>query len=271
MLEFIKNSAPINLVITGVFVLVAILIVVKTIKELSFKFGNNSVSFSSKKTQSEIVKIVTDYADFKYKIKEEQTEGINDLHLQAKRVVEIQLNQYIKRITVDYISALNKSAEQEKNINLVVSIFQLLIRLLYNEMYKFCMEIYEQNHLKDKSDSELKEISELNHIRITDIFREFMQTNWLDVMGSYNVLHNVCMQETDFTKNLIYQILISFRDLSRQKYELINTVNDIDCKVRKDVQESGVLPNNAISILSDLYIPGVGLNKTSVEKWLSEK
>ncbi len=68
----------------------------------------------------------------------------------------------------------------------------------------------------------------------------------------------------------MFQILVSFRDLSRQKYELINTINDIDCKVRSKVQESGALPTNAISILSDLYIPGTGLNRNSVEKWLNQ-
>lgn len=267
MLEFISKSTPLNLIITGIFVLCAILIIVKTIKELSVKVGDKSVSFSSKKTQSEIVKVVTDYADFKYKIKEEQAEGVNDLHLQAKRVVQVQIDQYVKRITVDYMGALNKSGAE--NAGLTINIFSLLMRILYNEMYKFCMEIYERNHLKDKSDSELKELAETNYQRLADIFREFMQTNWLDVMGEYEVLHNICVAEINFVRNLMYQILASFRDLSRQKYELINTINDIDCKVREKVQNNGVLPTNAISILSDLYIPGTGLNRNSVEKWLS--
>ena len=132
------------------------------------------------------------------------------------------------------------------------------------------MEIYERNHLKDKSDSELKELAETNYQRLADIFRSFMQVNWLDVMGKYEVLHDVCVEEMDFVRGLMFQILVSFRDLSRQKYELINTINDIDCKVRSKVQESGALPTNAISILSDLYIPGTGLNRNSVEKWLNQ-
>ena len=269
MQDFITNSSPINLVIVGVFGLCAIFIIVKAIKELSFKFGNNTFSFSSKKTQSEVIKVVTDYADFKYKIKEEQTEGISDLHSQAKRTVAVQLNQYVKRITVDYIGALNK--KRDIDTNLTINIFTLLMRLLYNEMYKFCMEIYEKNHLKDKSDSELKELSETNYQRLADIFRSFMQTNWLEVMGEYDILHEVCVTEIDFVRGLMFQILVSFRDLSRQKYELINTINDIDCKVRSKVQESGALPTNAISILSDLYIPGTGLNRNSVEKWLNQE
>ena len=126
MLEFISKSTPLNLIITGIFVLCAILIIVKTMKKLSVKVG--SVSFSSKKTQSEIVKVVTDYADFKYKIKEEQAEGITDLHLQAKRVVQVQIDQYVKRITVDYMGALNKSGAE--NAGLTINIFSLLMRIL---------------------------------------------------------------------------------------------------------------------------------------------
>ena len=267
MLDFITKSTPLNLIITGVFALCIVFIIVKTIKELSVKVGDKSVSFSNRKTQTEIVKVVTDYADFKYKIKEEQAEGINDLHLQAKRVVQVQIDQYVKRITVDYMGVLNKMGGD--NAGLTISIFSLLMRILYNEMYKFCMEIYERNHLKDKSDAELQDLAEVNYQRLADIFREFMQTNWLDVMGDYEVLHNICVAEINFVRNLMYQILLSFRDLSRQKYELINTINDIDCKVRKTVQTSGTLPTNAISILSDLYIPGTGLNRNSVEKWLS--
>ncbi len=269
MSDLITQSAPVNLIITGVFILTTIFLIVRTIKELSFKFGDKSVSFSSRKAQSEIVKVVTDYADFKYKIKEEQAEGAADLHLQAKRVVAVQLDQYEKRITVDYINALNAKKQACENIELTINIFSLLIRLLYNEMYKFCMDIYERNHLKDKSDSELNELSETNYQRLADIFREFMQTNWIDAMGSYDVLREVCAKEASFTKSLVRQILFSFRDLSQQKYELINIINDIDCKVREKVQNNGVLPTNAISILSDLYISGTGLNRNSVEKWLS--
>lgn len=269
MSDLITQSAPVNLIIIGIFVLAVTFLIVRTIKELSFKFGDKSVSFSSRKAQSEIVKVVTDYADFKYKIKEEQSEGTADLHLQAKRVVAVQLDQYEKRITVDYINALNAEKETCENVELTINIFSLLIRLIYNEMYKFCMEIYERNHLKDKSDSELNELSETNYLRLADIFREFMQTNWIDVMGSYDVLREVCTKEVSFTKNLVRQILFSFRDLSQQKYELINIINDIDCKVREKVQNNGVLPTNAISILSDLYISGVGLNRNSVKKWLS--
>lgn len=269
MQDFITNSTPVNLIIIGAFIIIALILILKAVKELSFKFGNNTFSFSGKKTQLEAIKVVTDYADFKYKIKEEQAEGITDLHSQAKRTVTVQLNQYVKRITVDYIGALNKKGG-DIDTNLTINIFSLLMRLLYNEMYKFCMEIYERNHLKDKSDSELKELAETNYQRLADIFRSFMQVNWLDVMGKYDILHDVCVEEMDFVRGLMFQILVSFRDLSRQKYELINTINDIDCKVRSKVQESGALPTNAISILSDLYIPGTGLNRNSVEKWLNQ-
>ena len=268
MLELISKCSPINLVIIGLFGVAFVLILVKAIKELTLKIGDKSLSFSSGKTRSEIVKVVTDYADFKYRIKEEQNEGVQDLHSQAKRAVTVQMEQYVKRITVDYINSLNEVKGCENKV-LTINIFSLLLRILYNEMFKFCMEIYEKNHLKDKSDSELKELANANYQRLVDMFKEFMQMNWLDIMGSYNVLHEVCLNEMDFVKGLMYQILFSFRDLSKQKYELINTINDIDCKVRKEAQNTGELPSNAISIISDLYISGTGLNKNSVEKWLS--
>ena len=266
MTDFITNSSPINLIIIGVFVLLLILIVVKTIKELTLKVGSNTLSFSSKKTQNDIVKVVTDYADFKYKIKDEQAEGINDLHEQAKRVVAVQLDQYIRRLTSDYISMFRNT---NSDTNITVNVFSLMVQLLYNKMYKFCMDIYEKNHLKDKTDIELKELADMDYIRLSDIFREFMRVNWFDELGDYEPLHKVCVSEEQFVKGLVLQMLTSFRDLSRQKYDLINTINDIDCKVREKVQSTGILPINAISILSDLYIPGTGLNMNSVENWLN--
>ena len=268
MLDSISKIPPLNLVIILAFVFVIILMVLKTVKELSLKIGGNVVSFSSREKQSEIVKVVTEYADFKYKIKEEQAEGIQDLHSQAKRTVAVHLDQYIKHITADYISALNKGGGEDAT--LTINIFSLLIRLLYNTMFRFLMDIFEQNHLKDRSDSELKELAATNYMRLADIFREFMQTNWIEVMEPYDILHGVCLSEAEFVRGLVLRLLFTFRDLSRQKYELINTINDIDCKVRRDVQSSGALPANAISILSDLYISGTGLNKNSVEKWLSK-
>lgn len=266
MTDFITNSSPINLIIVGVFLLLIIFIVVKAIKELTLKVGGNTLSFSSKKTQNDIVKVVTDYADFKYKIKDEQAEGINDLHEQAKRVVAVQLDQYIRRLTSDYISMLR---DTDNDTNITVNVFSLMVQLLYNKMYKFCMDIYEKNHLKDKTDIELKELADMDYIRLSDIFREFMRVNWFDELGDYEPLHKVCVSEEHFVKGLVLQILTSFRDLSRQKYDLINIINDIDCKVREKVQSTGSLPINAISILSDLYIPGTGLNMNSVENWLN--
>lgn len=266
MTDFITNSSPINLIIVGVFLLLIIFTVVKAIKELTLKVGSNTLSFSSKKTQNDIVKVVTDYADFKYKIKDEQAEGINDLHEQAKRVVAVQLDQYIRRLTSDYISMLR---DTNNDTNIIVNVFSLMVQLLYNKMYKFCMDIYEKNHLKDKTDIELKELADMDYIRLSDIFREFMRVNWFDELGDYEPLHKVCVGEEQFVKSLVLQILTSFRDLSRQKYDLINTINDIDCKVREKVQSTGSLPINAISILSDLYIPGTGLNMNSVENWLN--
>lgn len=138
MTDFITNLSPINLIITGVFVLLVIFIVVKTIKELTLKVGSNTLSFSSKKTQNDIVKVVTDYADFKYKIKDEQAEGVNDLHEQAKRVVAVQLDQYIRRLTSDYISMLR---DTDNDTNITVNVFSLMVQLLYNKIYKFCMDI----------------------------------------------------------------------------------------------------------------------------------
>lgn len=266
MTDFITNSSPINLIIVGVFVLLVIFIVVKTIKELTLKVGSNTLSFSSKKTQNNIVKVVTDYADFKYKIKDEQAEGINDLHEQAKRVVAVQLDQYIRRLTSDYVSLLR---ETKNDTNITVNVFSLMLQLLYNKMYKFCMDIYEKNHLKDKTDIELKELADMDYIRLSDIFREFMRVNWFEELGDYEPLHKVCLSEAHFVKELVLQILTSFRDLSRQNYELINTINDIDYRVREKVQSTGSLPINAISILSDLYIPGTGLNMNGVENWLN--
>ena len=266
MADFITKSSPVNLIIAGAVVLLAILIVVKTVKELTLKFGNNTLSFSGRKTQNEIVKVVTEYADFKYKIKEEQLEGLNDLHEQAKRVVAVQLDQYIRRLTSDYIQILS---EINNNTNITINVFSLMVQLLYNKMFKFLMDIYEKNHLKDKSDIELKELSDVDYMRLADIFREFVQMNWFSELGSYEPLHKVCVKEETFVKALVLQILTSFRDLSRQRYELINTINDIDCRVREKVQSTGKLPINAISILSDLYIPGTGLNTNSVENWLN--
>ena len=170
MTDFITNSSPINLIIVGVFLLLIIFTVVKAIKELTLKVGSNTLSFSSKKTQNDIVKVVTDYADFKYKIKDEQTEGINDLHEQAKRVVAVQLDQYIRRLTSDYISMLRNT---NSDTNITVNVFSLMVQLLYNKMYKFCMDIYEKNHLKDKTDIELKELADMDYIRLSDIFRKY--------------------------------------------------------------------------------------------------
>lgn len=267
-MELLEKINTVNLVIIAVVILAAVVIIVRTIKELTLKFGDKSISFSGSRAQNEVVKVVTEYADFKYKIKDEQADGITDLHEQAKRTVSLALDQYIKRLTSDYITYM-KSGNKE-NFSLTINIFSLLIRLLYNKLFKFVMEIYERNHLKDRSDSELNELAELDYQRLSDIFKEFMQINWLEIMGDYSDLRAVCVKEEEFVKNLVLETLLQFRNLSRLKYELINTINDIDCHVRAQVQKTGKLPINAISILSDLYIPGTGLNQNSVEKWLCE-
>ena len=48
MQDFITNSTPVNLLIIGAFIIIALILILKAVKELSFKFGNNTFSFSSK-------------------------------------------------------------------------------------------------------------------------------------------------------------------------------------------------------------------------------
>jgi len=248
-------------IITGVVGFILYKIV--RVNGLAIKAGDKEISLSK---NSAIVKIVTEYADFKYKLNDELSEAKKDLHDKAKWTTNTHLSQYINRLTAEYIPMLKKTNSVAREMT--VSVFPMLMELVKARLFGFAMTIYERNHLFDKTDDELRTLAKLNYERIADIFREFVRINWYEFLAPYEDLSKVCKGLTSFAEEMMFSTLAMYREYSAIKKEMGDLVTKIDTEIRNKVQTDGKMPVNYLTIVDNFYNSTSGINREFIEDFL---
>lgn len=249
-------------IITGVVGFILYKIV--RVNGLAIKAGDKEINLSSR--NASIVKVVTEYADFKYKLNDELTEAKKDLHDKAKWTTNMHISQYINRLTAEYMPLLKDSNSVAREMT--ASVFPMLMELVRSKMFGFAMTIYEKNHLFDKTDDELRVLAKLNYGRIADIFREFVSVNWCQFLAPYEVLHNVCISLAPAAEDMMYSTLVMYRDYSRSKKEMADLMTKVDTAVRGSVQKDGVMPVNYLTVADNFYNSSSGINRDFIESFL---
>lgn len=233
---------------------------------LSIKAGDKEINLSSR--NASIVKVVTEYADFKYKLNDELTEAKKDLHDKAKWTTNMHLEQYLNRLTSEYIPQLKRTNTVAREIT--VSIFPMLMELVRSRLFAFAMTIYEKNHLFDKTDEELHELAKINYGRISDIFREFVSINWYEFLAPYKGLHDACTGLEQFAEGIMYSTLVMYREYSKIKKEMADLITEVDTVIRTKVQADGRMPVNYLTVANNFYNSNSGINKALIDTFLED-
>lgn len=233
-------------------VMAGIIIFAITARNIHIKYGDKEFSFQSKeKIRGEVamqtVRVVTEYADFRYALKEERDKEILAMHKKAKWMVTTRLESY-------YQMVVEKMTPFGPNVARFVSVLAEGVR---SRQVEFLMSIYEQNHLGDKADDELRMIVEERYPILGNLFRAYAQAYWINNDCDVQELFKVFENERTGAKAVMQRLLSQFRDLSRAKLTLYEKVDRLDEDVRDYVLKNAKLPPDAMKRCSDIHHDGI--------------
>ena len=239
------------LIRAGVAVL-AVVILALTARNIHVKFGDKEFSFQSReKIRGEVaaqtVKVVTEYADFKYALKEERDKEIFDMHVKAKWMVTTRLDSY-------YQTIIERMTPFGPNVARLVSVLSEGVR---SRQVEFLMSIYEQNHLGDRTDEELRIMVDERYPILGNLFRAYAQTYWIDEGCDVVELFKTFENERTGAKAVMQGLLGQFRDLSKAKADLYAKIDELDDEVRAYVLQNAKLPPDAMKRCSDIHHDGL--------------
>ncbi len=236
----------------GVAGLVAVIVLAVMAKNVHIKLGDKEIDFHSRKdichdVAVQTVRVVTEYADFKYALKEERDKAVFDLHRKAKWSISTGLDSYYQTIT----EAMVKYGAAESR---VVAIMAEGVR---GRQTEYLMDIYEQNHLAKKTDDELLSLTEERYPVLANIFRSYAQTYWIGEFGQVSDLFAEFEKGRPKSKQALYGLLAGYRELSRAKEGLYEKVDRLDSEVRDYVLANGKLPSDAMQKAQDIHHDGL--------------
>ena len=247
------GSIPIAFLVKAAVVMAGTIIFAVTARNIHIKYGDKEFSFQSKeKIKGEVaaqtVRVVTEYADFRYALKEERDKEICDMHVRAKWLVTTRLDSY-------YQTVIERMSPFGPNVTRLVAVLSEGVR---PRQVEFLMSIYEQNHLGDKSDEEVRLLVEERYPILGNLFRAYAQTYWINEGCDVSELFKVFENERAGAKTVMQRLLSQFRDLSRSKAELYRKVDALDEDVRGYVLANAKLPPDAMKRCADIHHDGIG-------------
>ena len=241
-----------TLLIKAGAVVLAFVIFALTARNFHVKFGDKVFSFqSTEKIKGEVaaqtVRVVTEYADFKYALKEERDKEVCAMHSKAKWLVTTRLDSY-------YQTVIEKMTAFGPNVARLVAVLAEGVRA---RQIEFLMSIYEQNHLGSKTDEELRVLVEERYPILGNLFRSYAQTYWINEGCDVQELFRTFENERAGAKAVMQRLLGQYRDLSKAKAELYGRVDALDEEVREYVLKNARLPPDAMKRCSDIHHDGL--------------
>lgn len=260
MLDHLAQVPPLTLLIIAITILGSIAIILFLIRELNITFGNKSISFRS---SSKLIQIITDYADFKYQLKEEEVEGLRSLQAQARRTTR----NYLNLLTQDLIG-MNYNVSQLSKTPRKAAITKKVLPFLISEcesiIFRILMEIFDENHLTDLSPEKFRELVSERYKQLYSRIKGYFRTAWLPEFYTYKDFEVGLDSVVKEFESVLFKIMIEFKSLSCQKIRLKDALYSYDQKVKLYIQTKGKLPDNYMVEVENLYsnISGVSRKVT---------
>lgn len=241
----------------------------KAIKELSLKFGDVAISLKSSEQKKDIVGLVFDFGTFQDQINDTRDLAVETLHKQAKRYTKLQLVQYLQRLRGEYAKVLEPTGSESKQITNVI--FNMFTNELKSTMFGYLMDIYEKNHLAQKTEKELKEMAHDHYCKLADMFKDHAAAIWIPMMAPYSQVRDVSVGIAEFVEGLTYDVLSYYKMLSETRAEVKEVSKRIIDDVKAGVDKNLNLPPNAIYLAENFYTEAGGLDAELVGEFLKEK
>lgn len=249
--SFIGN---LPLLITG---LIAMSIFLKQAKNFNYKKGDTELSFNAKQEMLKpVVKVLTEYADWKAEFQKEYTKDFNSINMEAKQLTVTSIQGHLSLLTQKYTEVLDKSKQPKKQYT-TKHFLSLFTAVIYPDILDLTMTIYEQNHLADKTDEFIDQLMERRYEDLKNIYRSAIQKYWFNDLLPYQDFID-CMKtaEPEF-KHTLATLINYYRELSTKKKTLNEAYSKLDVDIKKSVNENYLLPVDAYVRLHNLYNSGI--------------
>jgi len=245
-----------NLIVTSITIITCLVVLLIGIKSISFQDSKGRLFSLTGRNKDKVVRIVVDYADFKYKVLAELNRVEKDLKNRARRIANMNLDIYYQHIN-DLYQEYVKKRPNTKNKNVNYCMFRLMTYAIRPLQTECLMKTYEHNHLTTRTDKELKDLSRQIYLELTSNFRSLAQAYWVDILIPYEEMTKLIGDSRNITNPIIDTIILEFRKLSAERKIYTDKVSEFDNSVRSYVIENGKLPDNSIIDLENIYRPGL--------------
>lgn len=270
MLEFILNIGVgkfLILCITAMVIVITVLFaVLKILNEASFKIGNVAINLKNEGQRNDIVNLVFDYGAFQDAMNDTRDLAIKNLQEQSKRYTKLQLKQYIQRLRGEYAKVLDGVKQGDKQVSTVI--FNLFTKEVETAMFAYLIEIYEKNHLSEKTTEELKILSHNHYDKLADMFKDHAAAIWLPVMQPYSMVYDISMKLSQFAESIVFDVLSYYSSQSRERIRILDVARKISLGIKNSVAKSLKMPDNACYIAENFYSETSGLNKELIKEYL---
>lgn len=271
--DFVEKLGALKFLIlctTAAFVLVAVVyLIIKIVKELTVKVGGVSISLKGDKQKQDIIGLVFEYGRFQDQMNDTRDLAVTCLHSQAKRYTKLQINQYLQKLHSEYTKAIEPEITDTKQIT--VAIFNLFTNEMKGLTLGYCMEIYEKNHLAQKTDEELRTLAHDHYGKLADLFKDQAASIWSSALLPYSQIRDISKSIAPFVEGLVFSILYYYKSLSKTRLKVYDLAREISDGVKKSVGLDLKLPSKAMYIAENFYTESNGLDIELINEFLGKQ
>lgn len=271
--DFVEKLGVLKFLIlcmTAAFVLVAVVyLIIKIVKELTVKVGGVSISLKGDKQKQDIIGLVFEYGRFQDQMNDTRDLAVTCLHSQAKRYTKLQINQYLQKLHSEYTKAIEPEMTDTKQIT--VAIFNLFTNEMKGLTLGYCMEIYEKNHLAQKTDEELRTLAHDHYGKLADLFKDQAASIWSSALLPYSQIRDISRSIAPFVEGLVFSILYYYKNLSKTRLKVYDLAREISDGVKKSVGLDLKLPAKAMYIAENFYTESNGLDIELINEFLGKQ
>lgn len=246
----------------------AVFAILKVLKEFSLKVGNVAISLKNNEQRNDIVNLVFDYGEFQDQMNDTRDLAVESLHKLAKRYTKTQITQYFQRFRSEYADVLEPTVSDSRQITNVI--FNMFIVEMKGSMFGYLMDIYEKNHLADKTESEMRALAHDNYEKLADMFRDHAAAIWIPVMQPYGQVRDIAKELAPFGESTTLDILLFYKKMSETRARIFSATKKICDGVRAGVSKDLRLPQNAMYMAENFYTESGGFDAALIGEFLEE-
>ena len=258
-------------VFSAIIVVSIVFVILKALNELSLKVGNVAISLKGEEHKKDIVDLVFEFGEFQDSINDTRDLAVEVLHKQAKRFTKSQIMQYIRRLRSEYAKALDTTEGDANGVQITSVIFNMFCNEIKDLMFGYMMDIYEKNHLADKSDQELRTLAHNHYEKLADLFKDYAASIWIPIMRPYDQVREISQRIAPFSEGLVFEMLLFYKGQSRTRAEVFEAARKICVGAKSLVSDKLKLPENAQYLAERFYTEDDGLNKALIGEFLAVK